>query len=505
MKKRREWFIQKNSKENLLFLGCILTIAICSFLIWRRINVFLGITGYLNVDDLCSIQFALAGDTIVSKLHLIIQNDPTNVPLFYILLSFWLRLFGFYPNTIRILPEILAGAFIVVAGLSGQKILNRKMGILMAVLAGSSIQLIYAGYQIRSYSLLMLCSALVFYVWLCKKTNRIFLFFMTGALLLVSFSHFFGVLVCAALGSWDLICCLFKVKSKKRLLPYIGYAVLFAPYLIISYLNAKEKWGVFWPPVPGYMDFCKMLESLCVGKNIGFVIFCITACFYLLLLANKYRSRNVNVHLDENIMASFWVVFTVLIIGFVYSRYINPVSSVWVYRYFLVLYPFVLVILAYAVSNFGIWVKNKFLQYTIIYRAFVLAFAFLYTYRNIEYAVMHVEEINTGGSDYVAISECLITQEDINSDDTLVYFPYPDIYFDGWIGFYTQDEKIEKPNICCTEEELRKLELTKYRTIYTVEVVYEMTEQQKAYIEETHSLMAENYNNVEKINKYSKK
>ena len=281
--------------------------------------------------------------------------------------------------------------------------------------------------------------------------------------------------------------------------------MLFAPYLIISYLNAKEKWGVFWPPVPGYLDFIKMIESLCVGKSWGFAVFCVTACFYFLLWMKLFRNKNEYAHWNEDIMASFWVVFTVLIVAFIYSRYINPTSSVWVYRYFLVLFPFVLVVVAYALSSFGIWLKKSLLLDKRISAAFILAFALLYTYRNIEYALMHVEEINTGGSDYAAISECLATQDDVNSDDTLVFFPYPDIYFDGWIGFYTQGGKIKKPNVCCTEEELREAGLSRYQNIYTIEVVYDLTEQQKAYIGETHGLTAENYNNVAKINKYTRK
>ena len=73
-------------REDLLFWGCMLAISTGSFWIWKFINTNLGIDGYLNVDDLASIQFALEGNNLFEKLYGVIQNDPTNVPLFYILL-----------------------------------------------------------------------------------------------------------------------------------------------------------------------------------------------------------------------------------------------------------------------------------------------------------------------------------------------------------------------------------------------------------------------------------
>lgn len=202
-------------REDLLFWGCMLAISTGSFWIWKFINTNLGIDGYLNVDDLASIQFALEGNNLFEKLYGMIQNDPTNVPLFYILLYFWMRLFGFQPVMIRILPEIFAALFIVVMGMIGRKAFHAKLGIIAAILCAVSIQLLYASFQIRAYSLLMLCSGVLFLVWLYREENKYAFLLMEAALLLVSFSHFFGVLVCGAFGSWEIICCVSEKKTKK--------------------------------------------------------------------------------------------------------------------------------------------------------------------------------------------------------------------------------------------------------------------------------------------------
>lgn len=494
----------KKNKNKLFFWVCILTVSIVSFGMWRFINVYLGITGNLNVDDLASIQFASAGDNFFSKLYGIIKNDPTNVPLFYVMLFWWLNLFGYSPDIIRILPEIFALFFIVVMGMIGRKVLSKNFGIITAILAGTSIQLMYASYQIRAYSLLMLCSAVLFLAWLCKENSRYSLFFLMIALLMVSFTHFFGVLVCAALGSWDLFCCLSKRKSKKILFPYIGYVLLFGPYMVVSYFNAKQIWETFWPPVPNYLNFIEMLESLCVGKSAGFVIFLIMAFLYLILLLKRFQKQEDVICINKNILVCFWIVFAVITVGFVYSRYINPTSSVWVYRYFLVIYPFVLVIVTYGIVHLYIWIKNVFCIKQSICIAFVLASVFIYHYKNMEYAISHGGEINTGGFDIAAISEYLASQENIDDDRTLVFFPYPEFYFDGWISFYTQGGKRNKPNVCCTEGELLSWDLQEYDCIYTIEIVYDLTEQEKGMITRTHQLIEENCNNIAKVNKYMK-
>ena len=490
-------------REDLLFWGCMLAISTGSFWIWKFINTNLGIDGYLNVDDLASIQFALEGNNLFEKLYGVIQNDPTNVPLFYILLYFWMRLFGFQPVMIRILPEIFAALFIVVMGMIGRKAFHAKLGIIAAILCAVSIQLLYASFQIRAYSLLMLCSGVLFLVWLYREENKYAFLLMEAALLLVSFSHFFGVLVCGAFGSWEIICCVSEKKTKKFLLPYVIYVFLFGPYVLLAYTNAGKIWGTFWTPVPDYLDFFEMLESLCAVKNVGF--FVLICMFYIRIFVwRNTKEKNKNCGSDHTIWVCFWVIFSVLMVGFVYSRYISPTRSVWVFRYFLVLFPFVLCILAYGIVYFWQWMKNILHLNQVMCAAIPLAFACFYFYQNIEYALVHGDEINTGGSDYAAISDYLSSQEDINDKHTLVIFPYPKPYFAGWIGFYTQGGRLELPNIYCTSDWMNG-DLDQYDNIYTIEVVYDLTEQESSYIKNTYQLTEANGNSLAKVNKYSRK
>lgn len=490
-------------REDLLFWGCMLAISAGSFWIWKFINANLGIDGYLNVDDLASIQFALDGNNFFEKLCGVMKNDPTNVPLFYLFLYFWMRLFGFRPVMIRMLPEIFAALFIVVMGMIGRKAFHAKVGITAAILSAVSIQLIYGSFQIRAYSLLMLCSGVLFLVWLYREEKKYALLLMEVALLLVSFSHFFGVLVCGAFGSWEIICCMSEKKTKKFLLPYVIYVFLFGPYVLLAYMNAGKIWGTFWSPVPDYLDFFEMLESLCVAENVGFIVFICMLCINILSLRNT-KEKNSAYSFNNTIWMCFWVICSVLMVGFVYSRYISPTRSVWVFRYFLVLFPFVLFIVTYGIVYLWQWMKNILHLNRMMCAAIPLAFACFYYYQSIEYALAHGEEINTGGSDYEAISDYLSSQEDINDKHTLVIFPYPEPYFDGWIGFYTQGGRLDTPNFCCTNDWMNG-DLDQYDSIYTIEFVYDLTEQESAYIKNTHQLTEANGNNLAKVNKYSRK
>lgn len=494
-------FLNLCCKDNIFFACCILAVVISSFLLWRWLSKYLGITGYLTTDDLASIQFALIGDNILDKLKGIICYDPTNVPLFYLLLCSWLHMFGFTVSTMHILPEIFAASFIIVVAFIGKKVQNRKMGIVASVLAGTSIQLIYASYQIRAYSLLMLCSAIVFLVWLYQKENWQYLFLFSIFLFLISFTHFFGVLVCASLGSWDFLCVISKKKNGKVLVPYVMYASLFIPYVLISYFNTTNLYGTFWPSVPGYLDFLKMAEYICSGRRINFVIFIFIGFFYVFVIIDKILKKEKLEKINKNIVVCYWTVSIVLIVGFIYSRYINPDSSVWVARYFLVVYPFTITILSYGIYHLGIWIKESFCFARNVSIALIMTLFFLYNYQNVEYAVSYPHEICTG-YDFEALSEYLTSQKDINDDSTLIYFPYPKQYFDGWLEFYTQNGKIECPNVCCRLDLLYEMDLNKYKTIYTIEVSFDLQEAGKPYIEQTHQLIGIDCEHPEKVGKY---
>lgn len=443
-------------------------IACIAIFVWKYVYSKLGIENYINVDDLCSIQFAMTGgNSIVQKLKGIIIQDPTNVPLFYVLLWIMTSVGGFDPNVMRYLPELIAAMAIVVMAFIGYKNKGKKGALLMVAFSITSIQVIYAAFQLRAYSLLILNAALLMLTWQYREKNRWCQILYLITLWLLSFSHFFGVLLCFAFGLWDLISVISKKKPFKILIVYIIYCVLYVPYLAVSFYLASEMWGNFWPPVPDYYDAVQMIYQLSPGHIIGFAI------FIYVVISNIVNRKQKEEKAEIKNLAMF-AVFIVIGIGFVYSRYLKPESSIWVYRYFLVLFPCVLYVVVDCVVDALTRIANALKMTGNEKKTLILALAVMMMFINFDYSMNNKNEINTGGCEFGAVKEFINHNEDIKNDNTVVFFPYPEQYFEGWIQFMTEGNANETPNIVCTYDELNQYDMSQIDTIYAVGWVYDV-------------------------------
>lgn len=483
----------------------LIVLAGISFVLWRLLGTVCGINGYLNLDDLSSVQFAMIGNGFVEKIKGILAEDPTNVPIFYLLLYVWIKLFGYSANTMRILPQLCGALLVFFVGLIVEKIGNEKMGILAAVLAGTSVQLVYVSYQIRAYSMLMMFSAILFYVFLNRRTQWKSIILYALSLLLLSYTHFFGVLVCAGLGSLDIINIILKKREKKYLISYVIYVFLFVPYLATAYIKAAGMWAVFWPPVPAYRDIFFMIGDMCPGTVGKWSIYVFGGVFFVYLVSavNAIKKKDNN-FIQSEIFTCFWVVFAVLTVGFVYSRYINPQSSVWVYRYFLVLFPFMVTVISYGLWNILDFVQNKTEVSKAVFIGILLFLGCRYTYTNLEYEMDHAEEIVLGSSDFEKLTGYIMSSDEIKEENTLVYFEYPDRYFAGWKEYASQGGKKKLPNLCNTKDRFMETDLLAYDAIYVVDIVYELTDEEKGHLGETHQLVEENCAGSYHVDKYER-
>lgn len=488
----------KSCAEKYGYYFILIILAIASFVLFRLVGRMAGITGTLTVDDLCSVQFSMMGDGFFSKMQGIIANDPTNVPIFYFMLYGWIQLFGFSANTMRILPEIAAALFVIVIGLIGKEIKNKRMGIIAAIVAATSMQLIYTGYQVRAYSWLLLFSAITFLFWIKREDSKKSRIAFAVAMLLASYTHFLGVMVCAAFGALDLFSIILKKENKKCLWSYVIYGICFVPYLVIAYMSAMELWETFWPPVPGIRDYFDFLGRICPIGNIGVALFGIVFCVCLIMILKKRK-------IQQEIFACYWVVFAVLTVAFIYSRYINPTSSIWVYRYFLVLYPFTVTVVTYALEILIEWVeKHDNISRAVIVGILVFV-GCVYSYRNIVYAKEHPKEVIVNGIDFESLTNEILNKEDVLSKDTLVYMAYPTIYFDGWKIYASENGKNDLPNLFCDEEHFTDKEIEQYETLYIVRVTTELPDDAREHVENTHEITDTVGDGVYFIDRYVKK
>ena len=109
-----------------------------------------------------------------------------------------------------------------------------------------------------------------------------------------------------------------------------------------------------------------------------------------------------------------------------------------------------------------------------------------------------------GGVDFQKVTDYVMSRKDINEESTLVYFEYPEKYFEGWEKYASKDGELELPNLCCTKKEFFELDLTQYEKIYVIRAVYTFAEESSGYLMQTHQLMEQNCDGVEYVDCYIK-
>jgi uncharacterized membrane protein len=139
--------------------------------------------------------------SIPEQLRWNLTQSDNNPPLYYMILHFWVSLFGDSEFSSRF-PSVIFGSLSVFAiyGL-GNLLFGRKTGLLAALILATSVFHVWFSQEARSYSLLTLLTLLSFYCFLkllCAPRQKHFTaaYLATGVLLL--YTHYYGLPVIAA-------------------------------------------------------------------------------------------------------------------------------------------------------------------------------------------------------------------------------------------------------------------------------------------------------------------
>ncbi len=110
-----------------------------------------------------------------------------NPPLYFILLSGWMKLFGLSVAAMRALSVTFSVATILVVYMIGKKCFNKKIGLLAAAITAVSPFQIWYAHEVRAYALLgFICACALLSVVLYAKHNSI--------------KHAFFLMICSIAG-----------------------------------------------------------------------------------------------------------------------------------------------------------------------------------------------------------------------------------------------------------------------------------------------------------------
>ncbi len=148
----------------------------------------------LWIDEAFSIQSSQR-----PLLDVVLLQDPTP-PLYYLCLHFWMKLTGNGAAMVRVLSAVFGSLSIPAIYFLASKILNKKTGIVSALLLAVSPVNIYLSQLTRTYSLLTLLSIISMYLYIevsqKKNTKTVWLYAACNVLLV--YTHVFAWFIVVA-------------------------------------------------------------------------------------------------------------------------------------------------------------------------------------------------------------------------------------------------------------------------------------------------------------------
>ena len=310
-------------------------------------------------DEYCTVSFIRNGRSILDLLKIFITDEVTNPPLYDIFMYYWYRM---VPHTQGwlLLPNLI---FYVTGAVCIGKtpFIKEKHGTIACLVLCfiNSFAIQFLIYELRSYAMLFMFSAVVLYMHEVykKQDDQKNGTGLALSMLCLSFTHYFGLLTVSGFGIYDLVRAV-REKKYKILLPYIPAAVTGGAYLGMVMYFKNRSLASSWVGKPDLKSVLGMVHCL-FGRNILYaVVFLILMVFYVLsAVYGKNREKLTGYGLDGCIKCMFIIVYVISTV-FAYSFFINPGGSIFVARYFTAIIPEVI----YLFTVFEVFLSERLME-----------------------------------------------------------------------------------------------------------------------------------------------
>lgn len=218
------------------------------------------------------------------------ENNP---PFFFLLMHFWINIFGISAISVRFLPLLFSTVTVLFIYKTGLKFFNLRVAIITSLLFTFSNYQIFFAHEARVYSLFALLTSISMYSFLSllkDKANRKYSVLLVLCNTLLIYSHFFGFFVLLIqMLSVLTIKDVRKTILKKYLIISGITALLYLPYfkLLTTRFTASAK-GT-WIPAPHFEDLYNNLWKFSNApvNTVIYLLLLLSALILLVIQKNK--------------------------------------------------------------------------------------------------------------------------------------------------------------------------------------------------------------------------
>lgn len=247
------------------------------------------------------------------------ENNP---PLHFLIMHFWIKLFGLGEVSVRIPSLIFSSLTAVIIYITGRKFFSGFVGVITSAIFTFSVMHIYFSHEARVYSLFVLLASLSFMYYLMitkepdRKSSYILLFIIN---LLLIYSHYFGFFVIIT----EFVCIFFIAKRKKIykriLFVFFALSVSYIPNVIVflNRMSVSVSKGT-WVRKPELSEYYGNLNRFLNIKYVTFTFLVILIITLVFLIRNKLLLLKIKEFLkNENYFLTilwFFVPYTLMFI-----------------------------------------------------------------------------------------------------------------------------------------------------------------------------------------------
>jgi len=215
---------------------------------------------YLNAGDISGDEpFTIFYSQVDFETFFNMLKTENNPPLFFLLIHFWIKLFGISTISTRFLPLIFSTLTVLYVYKIGMKFFSIRVAVISSLLFTFSNFHIFFAHETRVYSLFALLTTVSMYSFLSlirDKSDRKHFIILVLANTLLIYSHFFGffVLLIQSIS----VLSIKEIRSnifKKYVLILFITSLLFLPYIKLLLIRYSSSAKGTWIPPPN-------LESL---------------------------------------------------------------------------------------------------------------------------------------------------------------------------------------------------------------------------------------------------
>ena len=251
-----------------------------------------------------------------------------NPPLYFIILHYWIKLFGVSEFTLRFPSLVFSVISIPCLFFLGKQIFNRRVGLYASlVMCLSSFHLWYAQ-EARPYSLSVLLSILstyFFYRFLTEGKIKLgiiyILFFILGLYSNVTYYHLF-------LLSTQLLAVVIFIRKNIYLKLFSFFCLIFLVFsLRLGHFISKFLYanGGFWIPTPSLKSPIITIENFNLGYNVSAGLYWFSDLIVLIILALVFLTVIRKKEWKRNFIFVAILSFLPLALAFVFSKIFFPV------------------------------------------------------------------------------------------------------------------------------------------------------------------------------------